>query len=59
MNIPTVSLMLTRRYVTELVRSPRAAAALSPGRTAAAPAARSGPAIPTVAAGVAPPPAPR
>ena len=30
MNIPTVSLMQTRRYVTELVRSPRAVAALGP-----------------------------
>ncbi len=30
MNVPYVSLTLTRRYVTELVRSPRASAALAP-----------------------------
>jgi hypothetical protein len=36
MNVPTISHLLTRRYVTELVRSPRAMAALG-GRRRPAP----------------------
>lgn len=39
MTTPTVSHLLTRRYVTELVRSPRAATALGGRRRPARPAA--------------------
>jgi hypothetical protein len=39
MTTPTISHLLTRRYVTELVRSPRAASALGGRRRPAQPAA--------------------
>lgn len=54
MHIPTLSLVQTRQHVTELVRSPRAAAALGPStkhpsrRAAPDPAAVSAPSDPAV-----------
>lgn len=58
MNAPYVSLTLTRRYVTELVRSPHAATALAPRPAPRLTSVRQGTTAPGTAPAIAGTPAP-